>query len=140
MLQFESMAFYLLKSTFSCCVFVSKSPKEIYHEQFDHWSTTSLVMGFAHTLCILKGSGTHNCSKNISFEDVQVGKGPPIFKPKISRMTSFVGNWLLLRNSESCGNSVNLLQLKFLQQQNIIYIFNFTFLLNNFLHVLRFIT
>jgi hypothetical protein len=65
-------------------------------------------MGLAHTLCILKG-GTHNFSKDISLEDVQVGKGPPIFKPEISKMTSFVGNWLLLRNSESCGNSVNLL-------------------------------
>jgi hypothetical protein len=66
-------------------------------------------MGLAHTLCIFKGSGTHNSSKNISLEDVQVGKGPPIFKLEISKMTSFVGNWLLLRNSGSCGNSVNLL-------------------------------
>jgi hypothetical protein len=66
-------------------------------------------MGLAHTLCIFEGSGSHNCSKNISFEDVQVGKGPPIFKLEISRMTSFVGNWLLLRNSESCRNFVNLL-------------------------------
>jgi len=66
-------------------------------------------MGLAHTLCIFKGSGTHNSSKNISLEDVQVGKGPPIFKLEISKMTSFVGNWVLLRNSGSCGNSVNLL-------------------------------
>jgi hypothetical protein len=40
---------------------------------------------------------------------VPIGKGAPIiFKPEISRTVRFVGS-LLLRISESCDNSVNLL-------------------------------
>jgi len=98
----------IICSSFKNSISFCKNLQNTYIESLDQQPTTS-IMGLTPINYISLRNGTHSCSKSMDRKVVPIGKGPPvIFKPEISKTVRF-GGILLLRISESCGNSVNLL-------------------------------